>query len=466
MYILKNALKNLRRNKGRNILLGIIMIAILSCTAISIIINTTANGIIEDYKNKFGSEVFIQANQEKQNEKISKGTYNPEDFNISNEVYEELAKSEHIKEALMSSNFRGYSKEIKAIDQEDKENTNMGNVITMGPSGNQSSPNMKIPNLNILGGLNPAGTKEFESGARKITDGKFPENEGEAIISEDFAKLNNLKVGDKLKIENPQDQSDSKVLELTVAGIYFDGVKAEDIGFKHPMLNRKNEIITTYNTLKEYDKKVNDGSVAIDAKYYLKDPDLLEAFNEEAHEKGLNDLYDVSIDATSYNNIVKPVEGLKNISNIFMALVLGFGGSILILISVLSIRERKYEIGVLRAMGMKKGKVALGLIFETLSMISISLVMGLSIGSFSAQPVSNILLKSQLEAKNDMSSSFMFTVGAQNNVPKLESLDIYLNGEAIVSIVLIALLIGVISASIGILYINRYEPRKILTERN
>ena len=138
--------------------------------------------------------------------------------------------------------------------------------------------------------------------------------------------------------------------------------------------------------------------------------------------------------------------------------MLGFGGSILILISVLSIRERKYEIGVLRAMGMKKGKVALGLIFETLSMISISLVMGLSIGSFSAQPVSNILLKSQLEAKNDMSSSFMFTVGAQNNVPKLESLDIYLNGEAIVSIVLIALLIGVISASIGILYINRYEP--------
>lgn len=466
MYILKNALKNLRRNKGRNILLGIIMVAILSCTAISIIINTTANGIIEDYKNKFGSEVFIQANQEKQNEKISKDTYNPEDFNISNEVYEELAKSEHIKEALMSSSFRGFSEDIKAIDQEDKENTNMGNVITMGPNGNQPSSNMKLPNLNILGGLNPAGTKEFESGARKITEGKFPENEGEAIISEDFAKLNNLKVGDKLKIENPQDQSDSKVLELTVSGIYFDGVKAEDIGFKHPMLNRKNEIITTYNTLKEYDKKVNDGSVAIDAKYYLKDPDLLEAFNEEAHEKGLNDLYDVSIDANSYNNIVKPVEGLKNISNIFMALVLGFGGSILILISVLSIRERKYEIGVLRAMGMKKGKVALGLIFETLSMISISLVMGLSIGSFSAQPVSNILLKSQLEAKNDMSSSFMFTVGAQNNVPKLESLDIYLNGEAILSIVLIALLIGVISASIGILYINRYEPRKILTERN
>ncbi|MCG4735229.1 FtsX-like permease family protein, partial [Casaltella massiliensis] len=61
-----------------------------------------------------------------------------------------------------------------------------------------------------------------------------------------------------------------------------------------------------------------------------------------------------------------------------MTLVLGFGGSILVLISILAIRERKYEIGVLRAMGMKKGKVALGLIFETLSMIFISLSIGLT----------------------------------------------------------------------------------------
>lgn len=466
MYIFKNALKNLARNKGRNSLLGIIMIAILSCTAISIIINTTAKGIIEDYKNKFGSEVFIQANQEKQNEKIASGTYNPKDFNISNQVYEELSKSEYVKEAIMSSSYRGYSDNIKSLDQKEIQEPNMGNVSVIGPNGGNISSNMKIPNLNILGGLNPMGTKEFESGARKIIDGKSPKNDGEAIISEDFAKLNNLKVGSVLKVQNPKDQSDSKTLVLTISGIYFDGVKGEDLGIKHPMINRKNEIITTYNTLKEYDKKVQDDSVAIEAKYYLKSPDLLNKFNEEAHDKGLSELYDVSIDAASYNNIVKPVEGLKKISNIFMILVLGFGSSVLILISILSIRERKYEIGVLRAMGMKKGKVALGFIFETLSMMTLSLVVGLSIGSFSSQPVSNMLLKSQLEAKNDISSSFTFTVGSQQQVPKLESLNTHLNGEAILIISLIALLLGVISVSIGIIYINRYEPRKILTERN
>lgn len=466
MYILKNALKNLTRNKGRNSLIGIIMIAILSCTAISIIITTTSNGIIEDYKNKFGSEVFIQANQEKQNEKIANGTYNPKDFNIANEVYEALAKSQYVKDAIMSSSFRGYSDIIKALDQKEEQQSNMGGISVIGPNGGEISQNSKIPNLNVLGGLNPSGAKEFENGVRKIVDGKFVENDGDAAISEEFAKLNNLKVGDSLKIKNPNNIDDVYDLKLTISGIYYDGAKGENVGFKHPMLNRKNEIITTYNTLKEYDKKVKADSVSIDAKYFLKDPDLLSDFNKEAHDKGLNDMYDVSIDATSYNNIVKPVEGLKKISNIFMSLVLGFGGSILVLISILSIRERKYEIGVLRAMGMKKGKVALGLIFETLSMIVMSLAIGLSVGSLSAQPVSDMLLKNQLEAKNDMTSSFTFTLGAQEQVQKLEHLDIYLNGEAILGIALIAILLGVISVSIGILYINRYEPRKILTERS
>ena len=151
-----------------------------------------------------------------------------------------------------------------------------------------------------------------------------------------------------------------------------------------------------------------------------------------------------------------------------MTLVLGFGGSVLVLISILAIRERKYEIGVLRAMGMKKGKVALGLVFETLSMIVISLSLGLTIGSISAQPISDMLLQGQIEAQKQAGSMSM-TIGMggpSQSVPALEKLNVFLSSEAILNITLIALLIGAVSACIGILYINRYEPRKILTERD
>lgn len=469
MYILKNAFKNLRRNKGRNALIGIIMTGILSCVAISIIITTAANKMIENYKENFGSEVFIQANQEKQNEKIANGTYNPKDFNIPSSVYEKLAKSEYVKDAIMSANFRGYSEKIRAIDQQENSNTNVGGgVLAIGPNGNTISEGYKIPNLNIQGGFTPEGAKEFESGTRKIVEGKLPESNGQAIISEEFAKLNKLKVGDKLEIKNPSDTKNSKALDLTITGIYYDGSKENNLGFKHPMVNRKNEIITTYNTLREYSKNISNDAVSIEAKYYLKNPDLVEKFNEEAHREGLSDMYDISIDSASYNNIIKPAEGLKKIAWIFMILVLGAGGSVLVLISILGIRERKYEIGVLRAMGMKKNKVALGLIFETIIMIGISLAIGLSISSVSAQPVSNILLKNQIEGKSDIASSMSATIGmqAQTQVPKLENLSVQLDERAMVGIILIAILLGVISVVIGIVYINRYEPRKILAERN
>lgn len=472
MYILNNALKNLLRNKGRNILLAIIMIAILLCTAAAIIINNTSDGIIEDYKNRFGSEVFIQANQKKQDQLLTSGKYNPSDFNISNDVYEKLAQAEHVKKAVMSSSFRGFSDTIKSLDQKEDAPSDTGgmNVIGIGPNGNQISENSKIPNLNILGGLTNTGAKEFENGTRKIVEGKFAENDGEAVVSQEFAKLNGLKVGDVMKIKNPNDIEKSADLNLTVSGIYFDGVKSEDYGFTHPMLNRKNEIITTYNTLKKYNAEVKKDSdvISIDAKYYLKSPELVDAFNEEAHEIGLSEMYDVSVDAKSYNNIVKPVEGLKGISMTFMVVVLIFGGSILVLISILATRERKYEIGVLRAMGMKKSKVALGLVFETLAMITFSLTFGLCIGSILAQPASNMLLNSQLKAQEAMNNtnSFTFTVGAQEQTETLESIHAFLTGEAVITIAGIALLLGIISVSIGILYINRYEPRKILTERN
>ncbi|MDU3802414.1 ABC transporter permease [Paraclostridium bifermentans] len=472
MYIFKNALKNLARNKGRNILLGVIMIAILSCVAISVVINTTSGEIIKDYKNRFGSEVYIQPDLEKIMEKAQKdGRESIESIKPKYDLLEKLSKSEYLKETIFTASYGGYSDKLKSIDQDEyeKNSNNSGNTGGVVIGGKERSENAKESNLTINGGLNSTGLEEFKKGDRKITDGNMPKKDGEAIVSEDFAKLNNLKVGDAFKVQNPDDPDKYDPLELTISGIYYDGTESQDYGFKHPMMNRKNEIITTFDTLKAYKVKIDNDLISVDAKFFLKDPELLSEFNEEAHKLGLDNLYDVSTDSQSYDEIVKPVEGLQKVANIFMILVLCFGGSILILISILGIRERKYEIGVLRAMGMKKGKVALGLIFETLSTIAISLVVGLSIASLSAQSISNVLLKSQIEAQNQSASEgMMFRMGggAAPNVDPITNLNVHLNIEAIVGITLIALLLGAISIGIGIIYIMRFEPRKILSERN
>ncbi|MDO7203866.1 FtsX-like permease family protein [Paraclostridium bifermentans] len=124
--------------------------------------------------------------------------------------------------------------------------------------------------------------------------------------------------------------------------------------------------------------------------------------------------------------------------------------------------------GVLRAMGMKKGKVALGLIFETLSMILISLSIGLTIGSICAQPVSNMLLQGQIDAQKQAESMSM-TIGfggSKYNSTSVRKTRCIFKWRSYFKHYANSIITRVVSAGIGILYINRYEPRKILTERN
>lgn len=65
MYILKNAGKNLLRNKGRNMIIALIILAMLTFTAISMIINSATGAVIENYKEQFGSEVYLQYDMDK-----------------------------------------------------------------------------------------------------------------------------------------------------------------------------------------------------------------------------------------------------------------------------------------------------------------------------------------------------------------------------------------------------------------
>ncbi|MGL4820085.1 MAG: ABC transporter permease, partial [Bacilli bacterium] len=324
MYILKNAIQNLIRNKGRNALMAIILVAVLACTSIALIIDSTSNEMIAEYKKSFGAEVFIQPDM---NKMATASSYKE----ITNEIKEKLAESKYVKESVFSALFNAYSETIRSIDQKPDAETNRPGMGVIA-DGVELSDNFKVPNLMISGGLSISEKEEFRNKTREIVKGKMPEKNNDVIISQDFAKLNNLDVGSSFEVKNPNDPSKYPTIKFNVVGIYFDGTEAQDLGFKHPMLNRKNQIITTYETLIKYnellktDYDVQKDAVGIDAKYYLKNPEMVDALNKEAHALGLDDVYDVTTDATTYNNLIKPLEGLKSVSKTFMFLVLGFGG--------------------------------------------------------------------------------------------------------------------------------------------
>jgi len=442
------------RNKGRNILLGAIILAIIFTTVISLIINTASGAIIEDYKKQFGTRVYI--NPDTSRVSVMSGQQSEQIVPLR-DVYAALADSDYLLSADLSCQVPSVSDTLLGLGE------GAGGAIPVSPDGGSVA---RFPTMNVKGYTNIEKLDDFKEGLRGLMSGNFPLNNNECIISEDFAALNNIEAGDIIDIE--QGMVTGNPLSLKVVGIYFDFTTNMfgDTLDAPAAINARNDIITNYETAFAYGK--TDPRVDT-AAYTLKSPELLSAFESEARAVGLSYDYKVTIDEEAYNKIISPALGMAKISLTFMIVVLVLGGLILILLATLSIRERKYEVGVLRAMGMKKHKVAFGLIFESLIITGICLIIGLGVGAAVAQPVSDMLLKEQVAATEPYADSGadMFFAGTQGdlNAKPITELNVNMNLRVVAMIILISLLLVTVSSITGISYITKYEPIKILSER-
>src|SRR5690606_33487668 len=158
---------------------------------------------------------------------------------------------------------------------EDNNSDYMG--LNVSPVAGDSSDGEEyvMPTMYLIGDQ----WDDFEKGYRSLMDGgKMPENDNECIISKELADLNNLKVGDKIKlvssiisIENNEQKVRNINVELTITGIFFDATEAYSSPFRISSLNRRNEVLTTIDTM------INNfgNMMRVNAKYYLKNPSKL-----------------------------------------------------------------------------------------------------------------------------------------------------------------------------------------------
>jgi putative ABC transport system permease protein len=290
---------------------------------------------------------------------------------------------------------------------------------------------------------------------------------GECIISEGLSEQNGIDLGDTIRLYGAMMEQAAAmgltpaIYDLVVTGIYFCASMSVDT-WGSTVTIRQNEVLTVAETI--------PGAQVI-ARYYLNHPSDLAAFEQELRAKGLHEIFDVNTDEHLYNAIVGPVEGMRGIVTTFMVVVLVLGAIILILLSSIAIRERKYEIGVLRAMGMKKAKVALGLWFEMIIITAFCLIIGTLAGSLVAQPISNGLLVQQSEnAQNIQEGLFvgrdLGSVSRVVNDDPITEVNVTLGIDTILQIMVISLLLASVAGFAAISKITKYEPIKILMERN
>ncbi len=486
MYILKNAITSITRNKGRNILIGLVILVIACATSITLAINNTSTNLINTYKSKYQTEATIGINRENmmkdfnpENKEEAKENMQEKFSNISSISVDDIKKyadSDYVK-----SYYYTMKVGVNANDLEKASMTSNSDNDNEKQDENRKErkdfSNQTEGDFNLLGYSSLSAMNDFIEGNYKITSGEvFTDFKSDScLINKELATLNNISVGDKITIINPQDED--KTYELTVTGIYEES--SSDSGM-NMFANSVNTIITNTNFVQKISTDDEDLSVETSPTFTLTSSKVVDKFESELREKGLDDNLSVETNLDQVENSTKTISNVKTFSITFLIITLSIGTIVLFVINMINIRERKYEIGVLRTIGMKKTKVAQQFLYELLIVAFISLMLGAGLGATLSVPVSNHLLQSEISSSKQETENIANNFGhgpgnkqdKQNkfqgvtNVETFKSIDAVVDFKVLVELLGIGLVITLISCTSSIISIQRFSPLTILKERS
>lgn len=472
MYILKNALKNLFRNKGRNIAILLVAVLTLTSVALSFSIKVISDLAVTQYQNSFCVDATIDYDWEKLEKDFPpKTTENPDGSitqesgfelpQISLEDYMNYADSKYVKGVKYYATCSFASDELINVPDNTSEGEEWVSLDGMtldemleffgvstkqelfdnGIMSEEELDQMLDSKKNLVGTLigytDLSVVSDFSDNASKLESGRFPEQDNECIVSSKYAEQNKLHIGDTISISGPS-KSDTDTISLTITGIYkahrAEAV-AEVLGSVYGC------VYTTFNTLKNSGFHYISAGTVI---YQLGNPEDAQLFEEEIHEKGLSEYRMLSY-SNSDEEYIKNTQPLKNISHIAAIFTLSAsitGGAVLLLLSFISVRERKYEIGILRSMGMKKSGIARGMIYEIWMLMSVAFAVSVIASYALTKPIASVILN------------------------HLENSKVSFPMASVEFSAVLAFVLSIISGLCGVFAVMHHEPMKILSERN
>lgn len=301
-------------------------------------------------------------------------------------------------------------------------------------------------NLVMMNGITSTKNNiDFKSEVLKLEKGRHIEenDQNKILVHEKFASMNNLNLGDKIKLEQ-----NGKTVEFEVVGI-FSGEKTNNFeGLSSDFI--ENTVYTDYNSSQKLlDYSSNNKVTSVE--YGVNNPTELDDIIKNVESLGINNI-SVSKSNKNYELVTSSVESITKLTNMIRIGSVIVGVVILSLVLMFWIRERLYEIGVLLSLGISKINLILQFVVETL-MVTI-------FGFLSALGLEFILLKY-------LSSNI--TKVFSEDLPKIisdELTKISINGSNIIGVIIVMITIVIISVIVALLPILKTKPKKILTQIN
>ena len=368
--MIKNAIAYITRKRNRTLIIFIILTIVLSCLYSCLTIMKSSNEIEKALYESSNSSISITKKD---------GKY----FNVNQ--FKDIEKLKEIEEKIIQYDGLAKLKDAKVVSGEQRINREdlsdeFKNVVSLEATNNTKR--------NIL----------FSSRVFTIKEGKnIEENDKNSIIvHEEFAKQNNLKLGDEVDLEllDLEKSEEIKSHKFKIIGI-FSGKKHETYtGLSSDF--SENMVFVDYSTSQEILNKSENNKIA--------NKILMYSGNAESTDLALNKLKELKIDESTYfvkkdsnafEESLESVSGIKHMIKIMTYSIMLGGMVVLSLILILWLRERIYEIGIFLSIGTSKIQIIMQFIFELLFISIPSIISSLFLGNVLIKVIAGGLINSE-----------------------------------------------------------------------
>lgn len=495
MNFIKRALLSMKARKGRTILQLFIFTIVCVLILSGFTIQSAANKASELARQELGGDVTLSVDREKQMEAQQKestsssgGTPERRMFQstpVAVAAAKKLAELDHVAGYNLYSNTQAMASGFEPIASSNDTSQSDDSSTQQGQGGNDSNrPQMVQADLSVSGVLDSATATKFKAGTDKLVSGKAitasDVGKNVVMIEKTLAEENDLKVGDKIKI---QSSDEATTVELTIQGIYETTDSGSDAAANFSFLNPYNTIYVPYtvaNTIKGSDAKDTVDS----AIYFMDDAANISAFEKAAKKVTAVDWDTFKLDANdaTYQQMIGPINNVAAFSKNVVYIVSIAGALILGLLVMMQIRERKYEMGVLLAIGEKRSKLVGQFLVEILVVAVLSFGIAAVSSHYVAQVVGNQLLTQQNATASESTSSTNqrgpggngggpggggpgFGSSLTANTAEIKALDIQVSLEDMLKMGGIGVGIAFISVLLPSILVLRMNPKTILTKQ-
>ncbi len=308
--------------------------------------------------------------------------------------------------------------------------------------GYQGGSTTFTPPVTVVGTNDPTNLANTQGGGTfKLTSGQVflpTSTENVAIVGSDLATKNNLKVGSTFTAYSTT---------ITVVGIFDAGNTFSN--------NQVIVPLATEQKLSAQPGDITSATVNVDS---ITNVDSVTT----AVQKSLGSAADVTNGAQQAQTAIAPLKNIQTISLYSLLGAIAAGAVIIFLVMVMIVRERRKEIGVLKAIGASNLKIMTQFVTEAITLTVLGSIIGIGLGVVAGNPITRLLVNNSTSTATTAGrggGGFRAFGGVRSGLANIHGVIGY---SIIFYGLAAAIVIAIVGSSLASFFISKVRPAEVM----